>query len=109
VLTSLKSPLPRLLVERWGRTLGTRDRVGDGVWCVTCLAYEDLPDKQSGQLMDELREYARALPKDTFDVWQEEVLRRVGPTRRDRWDRIFPPEARPSLIDRWRNRDGDGS
>ncbi len=66
-------------MERWGRTLGTRDRIGDGVWCVTCLDYEYLPDRRSDQLMDELREYARALPKDTFDVWQEEVLRQVGP------------------------------
>ena len=43
VLASLKSPLARLLVERWSATLGTRNLVGDGIWCVQCLDYDELP------------------------------------------------------------------
>jgi hypothetical protein len=107
VLTSLKSPLPRLLVERWGRTLGTRDLVSDGVWCITCLQYEDLPDRRQVQLESVLGEYGRALPKETFDMWQEEVVHRTGPAGRELWDRVFPQETPRSRINLWRTRDGD--
>lgn len=106
VLVSLKSPLPRLLVERWGRTLGTRDLVSDGVWCVTCLAFEDLPDRRQDQLAAVVRDFARTLPKDQFDAWYTEVARLVGPQRRDRWEWVFPQEQARPRINLWRNRDG---
>ena len=78
VLASLKSPLPRQLVEQWGRTLGTRDPVRDGVWCMACLAYDDLPDRRRDQLADVLGAYGRTLPKESFDMWQQEVVGAPG-------------------------------
>ena len=84
VLAALKSPLPRLLVERWGRTLGSRDLVSDGLWCVRCLDYEELPDRRQDQLAAVVRDFARTLPKEQYDA----VVRRGGtPSRAD--------EARP--------------
>jgi hypothetical protein len=106
VLTSLKSPIPRLLVERWGRTLGSRDLVGDGLWCVHCLDYEELPDRRQEQLAAVVRDFAKTLPKEQFDAWYDEVARRAGPMKRDLWEGVFAQEAPRSRINLWRNKDG---
>jgi GTPase-associated protein 1, N-terminal domain type 2/GTPase-associated protein 1, middle domain len=118
VLTSLKSPLPRLLAERWGRTLGARDPVADGAWCVHCLDYEYLPDKRKYQLTDALRDYAGTISQEEFDAWYDEVARRVGPHKLALWGWVFPRDAPPaqdapraqetprSRMSLWRNRDG---
>lgn len=114
VLTELKSPLPRLLVERWAQTLGTRDLVGDGLWCVHCLDYDPLPDKWQDKLSDGVRAYARTLPKYEFDAWYGEVAHRAGPMKRDLWESVFSPDAQPPRagpragprVNLWRNRDG---
>jgi hypothetical protein len=109
VLAALKSPLPRLLVERWGCTLGSRDLVSDGLWCVSCLDYEDLPDRRHDQLAAVVRDFARTLPKEKFDAWYDEVARRVGPTKRDLWEGVFAQEVSRSRINLWRNKDGGRS
>jgi hypothetical protein len=109
VLTLLKSPLPRLLVERWGRTLGTRDLVSDGLWCVRCLDYDDLPGRREEQLTAIVRDFAGTLPKERLDTWRDEVARQVEPEKRDLWERIFLQEAPRSRISLWRNRDGGRS
>jgi hypothetical protein len=106
VLAELRSPLPRLLVERWGRTLGARDPVSDGLWCVQCLDYEDLPDRRQEQLAAVVRDFARTLPKERFDAWYEEVARRAGPKTRDLWEGVFAQEVSRSRINLWRNKDG---
>jgi len=118
VLAALDSPLPRQLVERWGRTLGTRDLVGDGEWCVNCLAYEYLPDKRKYQLAAVLRDYAATIPQEEFDGWYGAVARRVGPHKLDLWGWLFPreepgvqeappaKEAPRSRMSLWRNKDG---
>jgi hypothetical protein len=106
VLASLRSPLPRLLVERWAETLGTRDLVGDGLWCVSCLDYDDLPERRQDQLASAVRDYARKLPKEEFEAWYGEVARQAGPEKRDRWEWVFPADAPRSRINLWRNRDG---
>jgi hypothetical protein len=106
VLAGLKSPLPRLLVDRWGRTLGTRDLVSDGLWCVRCLDYEELPERRQDQLAAVVRDFARTLPKEQFDAWYDEVARRAGPMKRDLWEGVFGQEAPRSRINRWRNKDG---
>jgi len=109
VLAALKSPLPRLLVEWWGRTLGSRDLVGDGLWCVRCLDYGQLPDRRRDQLAAAVRGFARTLPKQQFDAWYDEVARQAGPTRRDLWEGVFAQEAGRSRINLWRNKDGGRS
>jgi hypothetical protein len=109
VLDALKSPLPRLMVERWGRTLGSRDLVSDGLWCVRCLDWEALPDRRHDQLATAVRDYARTLPKEKFDVWYDEVARLAGPTKRDLWEGVFAQETSRSRINLWRNRDGGRS
>jgi hypothetical protein len=109
VLAQLKSPLPRLLVERWGRTLGSRDRVRDGLWCVRCLDYEELPDRRRDQLAGLVRDFGRTLPADQFDDWYEEVGRRAGTTKRDLWEAVFAQDAGRSRINLWRNKDGGRS
>jgi len=106
VLAALKSPLPRILVERWGRTLGSRDLVSDGLWCVRCLDYEELPDRRQDQLAAVVRDFARTLPKEQFDAWYDEVARRAGPMKRDLWEGMFAQEAPRSRINLWRNKDG---
>lgn len=106
VLASLKPPLPWMLVERWAETLGTRDLVGDGLWCVSCLDYESLSDKRQEQVAAALRDYAKTLPKEKFDAWYEEVARLAGPERRDLWESVFPSDAPRPRINLWRSRDG---
>lgn len=114
ILARLRSPLPRLLVERWTATLGTRDLVGDGLWYVACIDYEDLPGKRAEQLTAAVREYGQALPESSFDVWYHEVARQLGPTKRDLWERALPTEPDtvrggsrlgPRLV-LWRPKDG---
>lgn len=109
VLASLKSPLPRLLVERWAQTLGTRDLVEDGVWCVSCLDYEDLSERRQEQVASAFREYAKTLPAKDSDTWYQEVARRIGPQRRDLWESVFTVEPSRPRINLWRSRDGGRS
>ncbi|MGH3211083.1 MAG: hypothetical protein ACRDNO_25325 [Trebonia sp.] len=106
VLDALKSPLPRQMVERWGRTLGSRDLVSDGLWCVRCLDWEALPDRRHDQLATAVRDFAKTLPKEKSDVWYDEVARLAGPTKRDLWEGVFAQETSRSRINLWRNRDG---
>ncbi len=114
MLTELKSPLPKLLVERWAQTLGTRDLIADGLWCVYCIDYEPLSDRRREQLEDAVREYAKTLPKDKLEAWIGEVAQRAGAAMRDQWESIFSAEAhQPRLgqrlsprVNLWRNRDG---
>jgi hypothetical protein len=106
VLDSLKSPLPRLLVERWAETLGTRNLVSDGLWCVSCLDYEQLAERRQEQVAAAIRDYSKTLPKDEFDAWYDEVARLAGPAKRDLWESVFPPEPSRPRINLWRNKDG---
>ena len=109
VLAELKSPLPRLMAELWGRTLGSRDLVSDGLWCVRCLDWEDLSDRRHDQLAAAVRDFARTLPKEKFDLWYEEVARLAGPTKRDLWEGVFARETSRSRINLWRNSGGGRS
>jgi hypothetical protein len=109
VLASLKSPVPRMLVERWADTLGSRDPVSDGLWCVSCQDYEPLAEKLQEQVAAALRGYANTLPKDKFDAWYAEVARCVVPEKRDLWERVFPAETARPRINLWRNKDGGRS
>lgn len=106
VLASLKSQLARLLVERWAATLGRRDLVGDGIWCVRCLDDDELPQKVQEQLLAAVREYARGLPAQDFERWYGGVMRELSPQGQAVWASVFTqqtPRARRNL---WINRDG---
>ena len=106
VLASLKSQLARLLVERWAATLGRRDLVGDGIWCVRCLDDDELPQKVQEQLLAAVREYARGLPAQDFERWHGGVMRELSPQGQAVWASVFTqqtPRARRNL---WINRDG---
>jgi hypothetical protein len=109
VLAELKSPLPRLLVQRWGQTLGTRDLISDGRWCVTCLDFEDLPGKRQDQLAAVVRDFAATLSPAEFDAWYDEVARQVGPGQRDLWESVFPQDAPRARRTLWRTRDSGRS
>lgn len=110
VLASLKSPLPRLLVQHWGDTLGRRDLVGDGLWCVRCLDHEDLPERRQEQLMAAVRDYADRLAGQDRESWRHEVTRRLQPGERAVWESVFAEEETPrSRRNLWINRGGDRS
>ncbi len=110
VLASLKSPLPRLLVQHWGDTLGRRDPVRDGLWCVRCLDHEDLPERRQDQLAAAVRAYAERLAKPDLESWRNEVTRQLRPGERAVWKSVFAQEAVPrSRINLWVNRGGDRS
>jgi GTPase-associated protein 1 len=106
VLASLKSPLPELLVQRWGKSLGDRDLVSDGLWCVRCLDHEDLPDKRQEQLAAAVRGYAHRLAKGDLDRWRSEVARRLRPGERTVWESVFAEEEARPRINLWINRGG---
>jgi len=97
VLAGLRAPLPQVLAGRWAGTLGTRDLAGDGVWCVHCLDFDDLPAILRDQLKAAIRSHARTLPAEQFGAWYQEVARRVGPRRRDLWASVFTDAPRPGL------------
>ena len=113
VLSTLKPPLPRQLIERWTETIGTRNLVDDGLWCVSCLDFENLPDKREEQLKSAVREYAQSLPTYRYEAWYDEVAMQVGIKKRDLWESVFRSEAPSSpsgpRINLWRNRDGGRS
>jgi GTPase-associated protein 1, N-terminal domain type 2/GTPase-associated protein 1, middle domain len=109
VLASLKSPLPRLLVQRWGDTLGRRDLVGDGLWCVRCLDHEDLPERRQDQLAAAVRNYGERLAKRDLESWRDEVARRLRSGERPVWESVFAEEAPRSRINLWISRGGGRS
>ena len=80
--------------------------VSDGLWCVNCLDYDDLPAKLEEQLVAALREYATRLAQQDFQRWHEEVSRRLRPRQRAVWESIFAQEISRPRINLWINRDG---
>jgi hypothetical protein len=106
VLRSLKTALARALVARWADTLGTRDLVGDGIWCVRCLDNDQLPRKVEEQLLDAIRGYARLLPAQDFEKWYGDVKRKLPPELRAVWDSIFTQQEERPRSWMWTNRDG---
>jgi hypothetical protein len=110
VFASLKSPLPRLLVQRWGDTLGRRDLIGDGLWCVRCLDHENLPERRYDQLTAAVRHYADRLARPDRESWRHEVIQRLKPGERAVWESVFAPDEAPrSKINLWINRGGGRS
>ena len=106
VLSYLKAPVPGLLVERWAATLGRRDPVSDGLWCVRCLEHDKLPPKLGEQLQAAVSDYARRLSPQDRDRWYGEVKRRLPSELHAAWDSTFAqeaPRARPRL---WISRGG---
>jgi GTPase-associated protein 1, N-terminal domain type 2/GTPase-associated protein 1, middle domain len=100
VLASVRLSLARLLVERWANTLGTRDPVQDGLWCVRCLSHQDLPPELAEQLWAAVRDYARTLPLEDQQTWYEAVKRKLGQELRGVWYAVFTqemPRARSRL------------
>ncbi|MGH3156770.1 MAG: hypothetical protein ACRDNF_09380, partial [Streptosporangiaceae bacterium] len=93
VLVGLKAPLARLLVERWAATLGTRNLIGDGIWCVRCLSHAGLPSKLRDQLLAALRDYAAKLSEQDYDRWYRGVQRELWADGRVLWDRALTQEA----------------
>jgi len=103
---SAKGPVPRMLVDLWSSTLGTRDRVKDAVWCVRCVDYHELPGKQREQLAAAVRGYAMRLSQQDFDKWHSAVVRQLGHDERAVWQAIFTQDAPRSKIGLWINRGG---
>jgi hypothetical protein len=106
VLGSVKAGLARLLVDRWAATLGTRDPVRDGLWCVQCLNDAHLPQKLADQLAAAVRDYARMLPRQICDTWYSDVRGELWPAMRPVWDELFVQEAPRGRHNLWINRDG---
>ena len=106
VLASLKSPLARLLVEQWSATLGTRDLVRDGLWCVQVLDYDELPQRVEELLLAAVRNYAGKLPPQDFERWYGNVKRELRPGVRPVWESVFVQEAPRARSHLWINRDG---
>jgi hypothetical protein len=106
VLAALKPSLARALVQRWAATLGTRDLVRDGLWCVGCLADERVPQKVAEQLAGAVRKHARKLPQRDFDRWYAAVTRQLRPDMRPVWDSLFVQETPRPARNLWIKRDG---
>lgn len=109
VLSTSKGPVPRMLAELWGRTLGTRDLVKDAVWCVRCLDYRELPGKRRDQLATAMRDHAKRLGQQDFDKWNGAVVRQLGHDERAVWQAVFAQDAPRSKINLWINRGGGQS
>lgn len=108
VLSSLPGPLRGQLVSRWCDTLGSRDRVQDGVWCVACVASPDpdpLMKRHVTRIITAVREHAGQLPVKDRDSWFSGVQGRLTPDQRAVWKAIFSQEDKPRTILR-ANRDG---
>jgi hypothetical protein len=106
VLTALNPPLPKLLIERWGRTLGSRDSVGDGVWCVNCITYPNLPVQRRARLSAVVRAYADKLSEQDHERWYVEVRRQLQPDQRAAWKSVFTLEMPRQRGKLWINRGG---
>jgi hypothetical protein len=106
VLTVLSTTLFRLLISRWADTLGRRDPVQDGRWCLRCLTFPDLPAKRRAELEAAIGGYASRLSKEDSERWYEEVRRRLPRDQHAAWESVFtyePPRPRGKLRI---NRDG---
>jgi hypothetical protein len=107
VLASLKSGLPRLLVERWAATLGTRDVILDGVWCVNSLHSEYLPQKAVDQLAAAVRDYVQTLSDRDYSDWYADVKGQLWPDLQAVWDWVLVQEAPRQRRGLWLKWDGD--
>ena len=106
VLASLRPQLARQLVERWAATLGRRDLIGDGIWCVQCLHDDELPQKVYDQLIAGVRDYAGSIPAPDFKRWYGDVMRKLSPQGQAVWAAVFTQEAPRARRSLWINRDG---
>lgn len=106
VLASSRSRLPRMLMERWVNTLGSRDLIRDGLFLIRCLDYEDMPARRQEYLITEVRAYARGLDKQQRERWRDEVARRLRTDERAMWESVFTQESSRPRINLWISRDG---
>jgi hypothetical protein len=106
VLARVKPDLARQVIDRWSATLGTRDLVLDGRWCVRCLDYEHLPQKVAAYLTAGIRGYADRLSQRDLDTWYADVRRELGPRALATWDAIFGVQAAQQRRGLWTSRDG---
>lgn len=106
VLSEPRSKLSGLLIHRWAETLGTRNPVRDGLWCVNCLTFPDLPDRRQERLAAAMRNYAGGMSNEDFDGWYDEVKRHLPRDKHAAWKSVFTYEQPRQRSKLWITRDG---
>ena len=108
VVSTLESPLPRMLIERWSSELRASDPVRATLWAINTAAYEDLPERRVGQIAAVLWDFAAKLDPADNEGWSKEVRRQCGRDQAATFEWLMsyePPKAKPRR-NLWIRRDG---
>ena len=108
VVSSLESPLPRLLIDRWANELYDGDTVRATLWGIHTAAYPPLPDRRVRQIAAAVSEFANRLSQADYEGWSGQVKRDCRPEQAEIFDRLVgyePPKVKPRR-NLWIRRDG---
>ena len=108
VVSSLESPLPRMLIDRWASELGGQDPVRTALWGVDTAAYPELPEKRVLQIASAVSEFATKLDQSNYERWSRQVRRHCRPEQVATFQWLIsyePPKAKPRR-NLWIRRDG---
>jgi hypothetical protein len=106
VLTTLESPLPRLLIDQWASELAGTDAVAAALWGINCVEYAELPERRQIQIASAVSDHAAKLSQSDYERWSQQVKRHCQPHQAVIFDALVsyePPKPRRSL---WIRRDG---
>jgi hypothetical protein len=108
VVTSLDSPLPRMLIERWASELSGPDSVRAVLWAANTVNDPELPDRRVRQIATALSQYANELSQADYERWSAQVSRHCRKKQAETFEWLInyeAPKARPRL-NLWTRRDG---
>jgi GTPase-associated protein 1, N-terminal domain type 2/GTPase-associated protein 1, middle domain len=107
VLCVLPAPVPRLLIDLWGRELGGPRSVHAAIWAVHWLTDPLLPEPLTKRMAAAVDQYQAQLKPDEREQWIRDVQLGLGPEQAGTWAWLAGFELAKPRRGR-RNRDQDG-
>ena len=109
VVSTLESPLPRMLIDRWASELGGPDPARAALWGVDTATYPELPERRARQIASAMSEFAAKLDQADYERWSRQVMRHCRPGQAATFEGLVsyePPKAKPRR-NLWIRRDGE--
>ena len=107
VVSTLESPLPRLLIDEWAAELSGPQSAAAAVWAVHCCEFPELPPRRRERIASALTEYVEKLSATEYERWYRDVQRQLKPEQEDILVELIRYEAPKPRRNLWIRRNGE--
>lgn len=107
VVSTLESPLPRLLIDQWAGELSGGRSIAAAVWAVNCCEDPELPAKRWQQIASAVAGHVEKLSPTDSERWYREVQRQLKPHQDDILVALVSYEAPKPRRNLWIRRNGE--